>query len=123
MMDHRIDQELSEKTQIFWIQMSIKSIQLEPQFLSDTIQPLNNQGSMDFYSAFTAFQLPVQYSRGRCIASLIILIRIVSLRITQLSQDLPSNPARGEFQALGTGTTRKCQIPELTLTSCHMLLL
>ena len=61
MMDHRIDQELLEKTQIFWIQMSIKSIQPEPQCLSDTIQPLNSQGSMDSYSAFSAFQAQVQY--------------------------------------------------------------
>ena len=61
MMDHRIDQELLEKTQISWIQMSIKLIQQEIQCLSDTIQPLNNQGSMESYSAFTAFQLLVQY--------------------------------------------------------------
>ena len=61
MMDHRIDQELLEKIQIFWIQMFTKSIQLEPQCLSDTIQPLNSQGSMDSYSAFTAFQVQAQY--------------------------------------------------------------
>ena len=61
MMDHRIDQELLEKTQIFWIQMSIKSIQLETQCSSGTTQPLNSQGSMDSYSAFTAFQVQVQY--------------------------------------------------------------
>ena len=61
MMDHLIDQELLEKTRIFWIQMFTKSIQPEIQCLSDTIQPLNNQGSMDSYSAFTAFQVQVQY--------------------------------------------------------------
>ena len=61
MMDHRIDQKQYEKIQISWIQMSIKSILLEPQCLSDTIQPLNSQGSMDSYSAFTVFQVQVQF--------------------------------------------------------------
>ena len=119
MMDHRIDQESLEKTQISWIQMSIKSIHLEPQCLSDTIHPLNSQGSMDSYSAFTAFQPLVQYSRARCIRPVFILIRIVSLKITQLSQDLQSNPALGEFQVLATNITEGCQIIELTLKSYH----
>ena len=61
MMDHQIDQELLEKILIFWIQMFTKSIQPEIQCLSDTIQPLNSQGSMDSYSAFTAFQMQAHY--------------------------------------------------------------
>ena len=65
MMDHRIDQELSEKTQIFWIQMFTESIQLEIQCSSDTTLTLNSQESMDSYFGSTAFQLPAQYSRVR----------------------------------------------------------